>query len=267
VQRAKEATEKVIAATRQLKASLMRHLFTYGPVPVDQADRVRLKETEVGLVPEHWQVVSIAGISEVKTSTASVDNIPGRSEAASGVPVFFLKVSDMNLPGNERVFQNAANIVYINQAHEKRLNAVPAGSTVLPKRGAAIATNKKRLTKCKCLLDPNLMAIVPGNQITSGFLFAWMERFDLRTITDTTTLPQLNKKDIEPLKVTLPPLDEQRKSELFLQAVEQSLRTCESRESALENLFGSLLHHLMTGKLRVKDLDPTDHFHDGTAAG
>src|SRR5271157_5958137 len=203
VQRAKEATEKVIAATRQLKASLMRHLFTYGPVPVDQADRVRLKETEVGLVPEHWQVVSIAGISEVKTSTASVDNIPGRSEAASGVPVFFLKVSDMNLPGNERVFQNAANIVYINQAHEKRLNAVPAGSTVLPKRGAAIATNKKRLTKCKCLLDPNLMAIVPGNQITSGFLFAWMERFDLRTITDTTTLPQLTKKDIEPLKVTL----------------------------------------------------------------
>jgi type I restriction enzyme S subunit len=64
VQRAKEATEKVIAALRELKKSLLKHLFTYGPVPFNQADKVPLKETEVGAIPEGWNVARLGDISD-----------------------------------------------------------------------------------------------------------------------------------------------------------------------------------------------------------
>lgn len=40
----------------------MRHLFTYGPVPFDQADKVALKETEIGEVPEHWNVERLSSL-------------------------------------------------------------------------------------------------------------------------------------------------------------------------------------------------------------
>jgi len=61
IQRAIAAQKDVIAAARELKRSLMQRLFTYGPVTQRrggaEAPRVDLKETEIGPIPAHWEVV------------------------------------------------------------------------------------------------------------------------------------------------------------------------------------------------------------------
>jgi len=66
VQEAKEKTQAVIDATKALKKSMMKHLFTYGPVPPEETENVPLKETEIGKVPEEWEVVKLGEVVREK---------------------------------------------------------------------------------------------------------------------------------------------------------------------------------------------------------
>ena len=65
VQEAKEKTQEVIDATKALKQSMMKHLFTYGPVSLKEAENVPLKETEIGPMPEDWEVVKLGEIFDI----------------------------------------------------------------------------------------------------------------------------------------------------------------------------------------------------------
>ena len=71
---------------------------------------------------------------------------PERYQGQADCEIPFYKVSDMNLPGNERemVFENNT----ISEEVRRELGAFlfPEGSTIFPKIGGAIATNKKRMT-------------------------------------------------------------------------------------------------------------------------
>jgi len=141
-------------------------------------------------------------------------------------PMLF-KVGDMTLEGNDRVAKTCRAYAKTNALNA---SAFPSGTVILPKRGGAIATNKKRVLGRPALLDPNLMGIVPNlTLIKPAFLHLWFESFDLQKLVSGSTVPQLNKQDLAPLGVPTPPLPVQERT------CEELLEAWAATQSLLEN--------------------------------
>lgn len=70
----------------------------------------------------------------------------------------------------------------------------------------------------------------------------------------TTGRRRLPKAVVQSLQIPLPPLPEQQEIARMLQAVDARIEAEEKKKAALEALFKTLLHHLMTAKIRVKTL-------------
>ncbi len=117
-----------------------------------------------------------------------------------------IKVSDMNLEENQIEIVTSSH--WIIQTSKPLL---PIGSIILPKRGAAIATNKKRITAIPCLIDNNCMGLViQSTRLNNKYLFYFLLGFDLSSISNSAGVALINNGDISSVQIPLPPLSIQQ---------------------------------------------------------
>ena len=114
VQRAIEQQERLIALTTELKKALLHKLFTEGLRGEPQ------KQTEIDPVPESWEVVQLGACYDVVSGSLSYTDFlkMASSDEDDTVACMGVKVSDMNLPGNESRFVTD-NFPSISMSSEK----------------------------------------------------------------------------------------------------------------------------------------------------
>ena len=243
IQEAKSTRQRELALEHERKAALMDHLFSYGT-----KDEPR-KQTEIGEIPESWEVVKLGKVCSVKTSFPSFKKIRElESHNVDDDVVFALKVSDMNTSANRKYITESQWAFYCIKEQIKKRRFLKPYSIIFPKRGAAIRTNKKRITTCYSVLDPNLIGVQLPNNINLGYLFGFFERFDLGTLQDNNPIPQLNKKDVEGVVISLPPYSEQQEIAEILNAFDTKIAALEQEAERLDELFHAMLDELMTGQ-------------------
>jgi type I restriction enzyme S subunit len=249
IQRAIETQDKVIAAMRELKKSLMKHLFTYGPVSVAEAEQVPLRETEIGLMPQHWEVMRLGDVIDKPeygyTATASSKVIGPK----------FLRITDIQNSGVDWVSVPYCACPSVEEGKYRlqsgdilfaRIGATTGKTYIVRDSPPAIFASYLIRVRCKSSLLPGYLS-----QFTTTDQY-WNQ---INASKGGRLKQGINIPALKSLLVPFPSLPEQQEIALVLSSMDKKIEAEENRKAVLQNLFKTMLHLLMTGQIRVKDLE------------
>ena len=204
-----------------------------------------------GELSEKWEIKNLSNVVKINSGIALPSIFKDKEQFNGGVIPFY-KVAQMNI---DAIFMTSAELYFDNEiAKKENIKIFPKGSVLLPKRGGAILTNKKRIMTVDASYDSNIMGLKADNKILNdAFLFIFLESTDLANYVDTTTIPQINNKHIDMMKIPLPPLNIQTEVVAHLDAVrdksERLIAKLKAQRDELVALKASLLDKAFKGEL------------------
>lgn len=240
-------TERGAEATAQeLKRATMRELFMRG------LRGEALKETEIGLVPESWMPRTILDLCEIWSG-----GTPRKSMAGYWVgDIPWVSGKDLKLPALDDAIDHIST-----SGVEAASRLAPAGAVLLLVRGMGLAKDLPvAVINRPMAFNQDVKALVSRGEYSGQFLrsaiYAGKERLLSQIVPSAHGTMTLNLNDVETFKVACPS-DPDEASEIvtILDAIERKIDLHRKKRAVLEELFQSLLHKLMTGDIRVADLD------------
>ena len=249
LQQAIAQQEQIIAKTKELKRSLMHRLFTYG------LRGEEIKETEIGLMPKSWNVVSLRDYVELITKGSS-PNWQGFEYCQEGITF----IRSQNIGWGDLLLNEVQHLPEGFNKKEKK-SIIKQNDVLINLVGASIG----RVTiATKVIEGGNLnqaVAIVRLrlNSFTPKFLVQYLltQRGQKQIHLNKKEIARANisLQDVNNFLVVRPEMEEQEEITKILSNVDKRIQQSETRKQTLQALFKSMLQLLMTGQVRVKDID------------
>ncbi|MEH4625599.1 restriction endonuclease subunit S [Phytobacter diazotrophicus] len=182
----------------------------------------------------NYQVVPLSSVVRINSGIA-LPTIFKNGFSNGEIP--FFKVAQMN---NHHENMIGPEITFNQQiSKEHKIKIFPKGSTLIPKRGGAILTNKKRMLLEDASYDSNIMGLkADESKIRDDYLFAFMRTIDLANFVDASTIPQVNNKHIDQMKIPLACLQEQATT---VERVNSLVKKTEGLNIKIQNQLNDLL--------------------------
>jgi type I restriction enzyme S subunit len=236
--------KELLGQIEAMKSAVMRRLFTHGLHNEEQ------KETDIGFMPQSWEprtVLELCDILSGGTPRKSVSEYWGGDIPwASG--------KDLKVPTLHDTMDHLSQ------------EGVDAGSRLAPTdavlvRGMGLAKDLPVAVIARPMaFNQDLKALVSRGEFSGTYLrsaiYCAKDRLLSRIVPSAHGTMTLNLNDIETFKIPCPSdPTEAHEIVVILNALDRKVDLQKRKRAALESLFKAALHKLMTGEVRVADLD------------
>ena len=240
--------DEILTGTQELKRAAMQTLFTRGLRGEAQ------KETEIGLVPEGWEVVNLGALGRIGNGST-----PKRATSHYWIGGTYpwltsAKVYDRNIVVAEQFVTESA----LKECHLPRIKP---GAVLIAITGQGKTLGHCAVLSIEATINQHLAYVeVDTSMAAPSFVRGYLEtQYDfLRQVGagGGSTKGALTCAFLRGLPVPVPPvLDEQHEIVGILDAIDRKIDLHRRKRAVLEELFRALLHKLMTGEIRAGDLD------------
>lgn len=253
VQRAIEAQERIIQTTTELKKALMHKLFTEGLRQEPQ------KQTEIGPVPESWTPITLGELCEKPDGALQTGPFGSQLHKHEYQEEGIAVVNPTHLAGN-RI--NHENVPRVSEAVAQRLvkhrlrkfDILFARRGEIGRQGLVSEAEETWLCGTGCFLVRANKAFLDNRFLALYFatdrLVKWLYAHAAGAI-----MPNLNNSVMQRLPVFYPDQETQAMIIETFASIDGKLNAAIQKQSALQGLFRTLLHELMTAKTRVHGLE------------
>lgn len=239
----------ILSALNELKQATTHKLFTHG------LGSEALKETEIGLLPENWTVLPLGSLGKIGNGSTPKKTVAAYWDGGAFPWLTSAKVYD-------REIESADQFVTADALASCHLPRVQPGAVLMAITGQGKTLGHCAVLKIEASVSQHIAYLQTDTDraepaFVRGYLETQYEALRQVASGGGSTKGALTCAFLKTLPVPLAPLAEQREIASILDTLDRKIDLHRRKRAVLDELFKSLLHKLMTGEIRVDQLDLT----------
>ena len=255
IQEAVDIQEKIIEKTKELKKSMMANLFKYGG-PSFRKGR-KLKKTEIGEIPEDWEVVMLR---EALKSLESGDRPKGGKLVHNPLGVLSIGAENINWDGCLelkdclRFDKNFYCSLKKGKIEENDILLVKDGATI-----GKLAYIEKIPEGMAMVNEHVFLLKTEITKFNPKFLFYFLSskvgQQQIKTSISGSAQGGINKSILDNILIFAPPLSEQQEIAEILQTIDQKIEIEKRKKELYEELFKTMLNKIMNQEIDIEKVE------------